>query len=125
MKQWLALIVSTAVVILIVWMFFQIEDSPYNVTYSTTNNQGITASILESYTDRGHVPYGQHIGLHGFGTYGNFEEGYIVFAANCDDIQVKWQSDTLLQYSCSGMKDLATKVEMAAGIKIERLQRPW
>ena len=125
MKQWLALVVSAAALFASIWVNFQIEDSPYNVTYSTTNNQGITASILESYTDRGHAPYGQHISLHGFGTYGTFEDGYVVFAAYCDDIQVRWQSDTLLQYSCTGMKEVATRVELAVGIRIQGLQTPW
>lgn len=122
MKNLTLMLISGCVLVATGWMLFQIEDSPYQKMQSSSNSNGVTASLAMSVREAGHASYGHHVILHGFDRYGAFEDGYIAFAGYCTDAQIKWKDDDLLLYTCSNMKDARTEASLVNGMAIRRVE---
>lgn len=75
---------------------------------------------LQSNSEQGHAPYGQHLVLSSWMPVRSPDDGYVVFAGYCNQkFEYTWESEREVSIKCkSNEKDhTKTKAELVRGIK--------
>lgn len=115
----------TVVGLFILWHFggYMLTGFDYSVVSKGASPSGhLKLYEVESLSEGGHAPYGQHLVLSSSGSVRKPEDGYVVFAGYCDrPLSYSWKSDEHISVTCkvNDKIDTRTKAEVVQGIKVE------
>lgn len=108
----------------ILWHFsgYMLSGFDYSIVSKGASPSGhLTLYEVESLSEGGHAPYGQHLVLSS-GSVRKPDDGYVVFAGYCyQPLSYSWKSDEHISVTCKVKDkiDTRTKAEIVQGIKVE------